>query len=167
MPTTPFVSWFPWCRSHTVGLVWRTWDVEGAQASPLGNECMAAMQPGDRTQFVWMQNAEPISLYCGDETDGESLRACEQVTESLYSYEINGTAVEPALATSCEPNADLTVWTCKLREGVTFHDGTAFDAQDVLASWQAGLDASSPNHVGNTGAFEYFATLWGLMNVSE
>ena len=142
-------------------------DVEGAQASPLGNEYMAAIQPGDRTQFVWMQNAEPISLYCGDETDGESLRACEQVTESLYSYEINGTAVEPALATSCEPNADLTVWTCKLREGVTFHDGTAFDAQDVLASWQAGLDASSPNHVGNTGAFEYFATLWGLMNVSE
>ena len=140
-------------------------DVEGAQASPLGNEYMAAIQPGDRTQFVWMQNAEPISLYCGDETDGESLRACEQVTESLYSYEINGTAVEPALATSCEPNADLTVWTCKLREGVTFHDGTAFDAQDVLASWQAGLDASSPNHVGNTGAFEYFATLWGLMNI--
>ena len=140
-------------------------DVEGAQASPLGNEYMAAMKPGDRAQFVWMQNAEPISLYCGDETDGESLRACEQVTESLYAYEINGTAAQPALATSCDPNEDLTVWTCKLREGVTFHDGSAFDAKDVLASWQAGLDASSPTHVGNTGAFEYFSTLWGLMNV--
>ncbi|MEZ4771067.1 MAG: ABC transporter substrate-binding protein [Caldilineales bacterium] len=142
-------------------------DVEGAQASPLGNEYMAAMKPGDRDTFVWMQNAEPISLYCGDETDGESLRACEQVTESLYAYEIGGTAAEPALATSCEPNEDLTMWTCTLRDGVTFHDGSSLDAMDVLASWQAGLDASSPTHVGNTGAFEYFSYLWGLMNVQE
>ncbi len=49
--------------------------------------------------FVWMQNAEPISLFCADETDGESLRACEQVTEALLTYEIGGTAVKPALAT--------------------------------------------------------------------
>ncbi len=111
-------------------------DVAGAQASPLGNEYMAVMEPGDRDTFVWMQNAEPISLYCGDETDGESLRACEQVTESLYAYEIGGTAAEPALATACEPNEDLTVWTCTLREGVTFHDGSTFDA-----SGRAGLVA--------------------------
>jgi hypothetical protein len=39
---------------------------------------------------------------------------------------------------------------------------------DVLASWQAGLDASSPTHVGNTGLWEYYAYLWdGLMNVEE
>ena len=40
-----------------------------------------------------MQNAEPISLFCADETDGESLRACEQITESLLAYEVGGTAV--------------------------------------------------------------------------
>ena len=57
-------------------------DVEGAHASPLGNENMSVMTPDGRDQFVWMQNAEPISLYCSDETDGESLRACEQVVES-------------------------------------------------------------------------------------
>ena len=49
------------------------------------------MDPVDRDTFVWMQNAEPISLFCADETDGESLRACEQVMEGLYGYEINGT----------------------------------------------------------------------------
>ena len=57
-------------------------DVEGAHASPLTNEMFAVMKPGDRETFVWMQNAEPISLYCTDETDGESLRACEQVPGS-------------------------------------------------------------------------------------
>jgi peptide/nickel transport system substrate-binding protein len=136
-------------------------DVEGGQASPLTNETFAPMKPGDRTTFVWMQNAEPISLYCADETDGESLRACEQVVESLYSYEINGTAVQPALAEKCEPNADLTEWTCTLRQGVKFQNGFKFDADDVAMSWIVGWDAANPLHIGNTGAFEYFATLWG------
>jgi peptide/nickel transport system substrate-binding protein len=139
-------------------------DVEGVQASPLGNETFSVMTPGDRDQFVWMQNAEPISLFCADETDGESLRACEQVMEPLYTYEIGGTDAIPALATSCESNEDLTVWTCSLREGVTFHDGSTFEAADVIASFSIGLDAANPLHVGNTGAFEYYANLWGLMH---
>ena len=50
-----------------------------------------------------MQNAEPLSLYCGDETDGETLRACEQINEALYAYEIGGTDAVPALATECTP----------------------------------------------------------------
>ncbi len=45
-----------------------------------------------------MQNAEPLSLYCGDETDGETLRACMQISESLYAYEVGGTKAEPELA---------------------------------------------------------------------
>ena len=50
------------------------------------------MAPADRAQFVWMQNAEPPGLYCADESDGEALRVCEQFGESLYSYEVAGTA---------------------------------------------------------------------------
>jgi peptide/nickel transport system substrate-binding protein len=142
-------------------------DVEGAHASPLTNETFAGMKPGDRTTFVWMQNAEPISLYCADETDGESLRACEQVVESLYSYEVGGTAVQPALAESCEPNEDLTVWTCNLRQGVKFQDGSSLDANDVAMSWIVGWDAANPLHIGNTGSFEYFSTLWGALLNAE
>jgi peptide/nickel transport system substrate-binding protein len=139
-------------------------DVTNQQASPLGNEYFAVMDPGGRDVFVWMQNAEPISLFCADETDGESLRGCEQVVEALYAYEVNGTDSVPALATVCEPNDDLTVWVCTLRQGVTFHDGSTFDANDVVATFTMGLDASSPLHVGNTNAWEYYDYLWGLMN---
>lgn len=138
-------------------------EVAGGFASPLGNEYFAVMDSG-RDQFVWMQNAEPISLFCGDETDGESLRACEQVQEALYAYEIGGTATVPALATNCEPNEDLTSWSCTLREGVTFHDGTTFDANDVIATFAANLDVEHPNHAGNTGVYEYYDYLWGLIN---
>jgi ABC-type transport system substrate-binding protein len=138
-------------------------DVEGALASPLGNEYFAVAKPGDRETFVWMQNAEPISLYCADETDGESLRACEQVLEALLSFEVGGTAVLPGLATSCDPNADLTVYTCHLRDGVKFHDGSKLDASDVVQSFAVALDAANPLHKGNTGAFEYMTTLWGSL----
>ncbi|MFF2744132.1 ABC transporter substrate-binding protein [Kitasatospora sp. NPDC058048] len=42
----------------------------------------------------------------------------------------NGT-VQPYLAKSFTPNADATVWTLDLREGVTFSDGRPLDAQAV------------------------------------
>lgn len=139
-------------------------DVTNPQASPLTTELFAYSAPGDRDIFVWMQNAEPISLFCADETDGESLRACEQVMEALYGYEINNTAVEPHLAESCDPNEDLTVWVCKLRQGVKFQDGSDFDSADVLATFDMGLNIGSPYHKGNTNLWEYYATLWGLMS---
>ena len=138
-------------------------DVTNAQASPLTNEQFAFSDPGGRDTFIWMQNAEPISLFCADETDGESLRACDQVMEALYGYEMNGTATVPVLAESCTPNEDLTVWTCVLREGVTFHDGSTFDAADVVATFNMGLNIASPTHAGNTNLWEYYDYLWGLM----
>ena len=136
-------------------------DVEGAHSSPLGNESFAVMKAGDRDTLSWMQNAEPIGLYCADETDGESLRACEQVKESLYGYQIGSTAPVPALATECTASEDLTVWTCTLRDGVTFHDGSTFDASDVVASFAAQWDVASPLHVGRSGSFEYWPALIG------
>ncbi len=39
----------------------------------------------------------------------------------------------PDLATSVE-SKDATVWTIKLRKGVTFHDGAPFEAEDVIFS---------------------------------
>ena len=134
--------------------------VEGAFASPLGNEEFSVMSNGTDT-FVWMQNAEPISLYCADETDGESLRACEQITQSLLAYETGGTAVEPALAESYDVNADLTEWIFHLRQGVLFHDGSSLDANDVVESLVIQWDAANPLHTGNTGAFSYWSGLFG------
>ena len=136
-------------------------DVEGAHSSPLANEAFQVMRAGDRDTLVWMQNAEPLSLYCADESDGETLRACEQIKESLYAYEVAGTAPVPSLATECTSNDDLTIWTCTLRDDVTFHDGAAFDANDVVVSYAVQWDADHELHVGRSGSFEYFPGLWG------
>ena len=99
-----------------------------------------------RDTLVFMQSGEPGSLFCADESDGEALRACEQTMEPLYSFEENGTAAIPALATDCSSNEDLTVWTCTLRENVTFQDGATFEAKDVLSRWPpVGCPVSAPH----------------------
>ena len=142
-------------------------DLKGVQQRPFGADYFHLLDNGTDT-IVYMQNAEPISLYCADETDGESLRPCQQLTETLYDYELDSGEVRPALATECVGNEDATVYVCTLREGVLFHDGSSLDANDVVASWAAGIDASNPYHTGNTGSFDYYAYLWdGLMNQSE
>jgi ABC-type transport system substrate-binding protein len=135
-----------------------------AHFPPFGTAQLQYDDPGKDT-LVFMQNAEPISLYCGDETDGESLAACQPMVETLLNYKIDSGDTIPSLATGCSANDDATVWTCALREGVVFHDGSAFDADDVVVSWAAGIDASNVAHVGNTGSFDYWAYLWdGFMN---
>lgn len=148
--------------SHSAANFAAAADVDGAYAPPWGQVMLNLWDNGTDT-IVFMQGNEPISLYCADETDGESLRACAQVVEPLYSYAPDG-SVQPQLATECVPNDELSSWVCSLRSGVMFHDGSAFDANDVVASFAAGLDASSDLHTGNSGVFEYYDYLWGLLN---
>jgi ABC-type transport system substrate-binding protein len=134
--------------------------VSGGHASPLGNEELGVFDNGEET-FVWMQNAEPISL-CAGRNRRQSLRACEQVTESLLAYEVGGTATETTgLAESYSSSEDLTEWTFKLRDGVTFHNGFTLDAADVVVNYAVQWDAAHPFHKGNTGAFEYWTYLFG------
>lgn len=49
-------------------------------------------------------------------------------------------APEPALAVSWEPSADAKTWTIKLREGVTWHDGTPFTSKDVVYTMKRWVD---------------------------
>jgi len=117
------------------------------------------MQPADRQTIVFEGNAEPLSLFCADESDGESLRACEQTNEALYRYD--GANSVPALATGCTANSDSTVWTCTLRDGVKFHDGSDLDANDVVATYALQWDTKNPLHKGRASSFDYWAGLWG------
>lgn len=134
--------------------------IEGAHVSPLGNEAFSIMSDPTDDTFVFMQNGEPSGLYCADETDGEALRVCEQITEALLAYEIGGTDVIPGLAESYTVSEDSLTWTFDLRDNVVFHDGSAFDANDVVMTYAVQWDAAHPLHVGRDGSFTYWTYLF-------
>ncbi len=136
-------------------------DVDGAAASPLRVERFASMTPGDRRQLVWLTIAEPAGLYCADEPAAIAGLVCAQLSEGLYAYDPAGASTSPSLATSCEPNPKLTVWTCTLRSGVVFHDGATLDATDVVLSYAVQWDAAHPLHAGREGAFRHFVRWFG------
>jgi peptide/nickel transport system substrate-binding protein len=143
--------------AHGVNYIVYKATVENPEASPLADEQFQLMDVPGQDQFVWIQNGEPISLYCNDETDGETFRACYHIFDFLYWYKPGTTDLVPAAAESYEANADLTEWTFKLRQNNKFSDGTAMDANDVVLTFVVMWDASNPLHKGNTGVFEYFS----------
>ncbi|MEJ6396560.1 ABC transporter substrate-binding protein [Yoonia sp. 208BN28-4] len=61
--------------------------------------------------------------------------ACAQgaVFDSLTEIAADG-SIKGELAESWEASADAKTWTFKLRQGVTFHNGKSFGADDVIAS---------------------------------
>jgi peptide/nickel transport system substrate-binding protein len=135
---------------------------KNAMTSALGNEPFFQMNPGKDT-LVYVQGGEPAALYCVDETDGESIRACQQIYEPLLNYKPGGVEVIPWLAESYEASPDATSYTFHLRKGVKFHDGSELDANDVVASYVSMWDAKDPNHKGRTGTFEYFGAFFGAV----
>ena len=58
------------------------------------------------------------------------------IFDSLASYDAAGKVV-PYLAESIEANADATVWTITLRDGIEFHNGEALDAEAVRLNFAA------------------------------
>jgi peptide/nickel transport system substrate-binding protein len=61
---------------------------------------------------------------------------CTGVFGGLMRYDSN-LQIIPDLAESFEISTDGLVYTFHLRQGVTFHDGAAFTAKDVDATWKA------------------------------
>jgi len=56
------------------------------------------------------------------------------VQERLFTLDEDDNLL-PVLGLSAAPSSDGTVWTIKLRRGVLFHDGTAFNADAVVHHW--------------------------------
>ena len=70
--------------------------------------------------------------------DSASIDLINQVAEGLFGYDLADPelGIVPVLAAAAGTwNAEATEYTVTLKQGVTFHDGTAFDAEDVKWSF--------------------------------
>ena len=153
------VPWVPFGHARAAD-VWQA-RINGIHPALLdGTEEFARIEDPDDDNVIFMQNAEPISLYCNDSWDGETFRACHQIHEALLDFAFGTVDLIPGLAETWDVSDDGKTWTFNLREGVLFHDGSAFDANDVVASWQASADCSSPNHTGTGEGFGIYLSVF-------
>jgi len=63
----------------------------------------------------------------------------ENITETLTQFDASTGKLNPLLAESWNA-ASPTVWTFKLRQGVKFHDGTDFNAENAIPSLRRDMD---------------------------
>lgn len=93
---------------------------------------------GGAGQLVIAQSADILTMDPHMHRNRGTQNVVHEVFESLVDVDAELEAV-PALATEWTQEDDLT-WTFTLREGVTFHNGEAFDAEDVKFSIERILD---------------------------
>jgi ABC-type transport system substrate-binding protein/signal transduction histidine kinase len=84
---------------------------------------------------VALLSVDPIGLTPFTSFDPDSFSLMSTIADALIAIDENG-VVQPALATAWERTSPLTM-EFELRRGVRFHDGTTFDSEDVVATFDA------------------------------
>jgi len=92
--------------------------------------------------FRWAGTTDPQTLDPHAVNSAPVLGFLNNVYEGLVRRG-KDMSIEPALATAWEPIGEGEGWRFTLREGVTFHDGSVFTAEDVLFSYQRASDEAS------------------------
>ncbi len=109
----------------------------------------AAAQTGKTLKWGAAREIASLDPYSFGETF--TLSVLNHVYEGLVRY-TGELGIEPALATKWE-TVSPTVWRFTLRQGVTYHNGEAFTADDVIASLERVTHETSPLK-GNLPAYK-------------
>lgn len=107
--------------------------------------------------------SEPTSLDPHTVDDGGERAVNDNIYETLLTRTPEG-ELAPGLATALPTQVDDTTWEFTLREGVTFHNGEAFDAASVVATverMQRLIEAEATDQSG------FFASISGAEAVDD
>jgi peptide/nickel transport system substrate-binding protein len=91
--------------------------------------------------MVFAGSAEPVSLDPFFASDGESFRVARQIFEGLVGTKPGTADPAPLLATEWTTSEDGLTYEFTLQDGVTFSDGTPFDAEAVCANFERWYNA--------------------------
>ena len=101
----------------------------------------AATLPGKTITISTSENAIRMDPHRDNNNGGHVIKQC--VFETLFWSDRSGNYY-PQLAKSWEWSADWMTLTVKLREGIKFHNGNAFDSSDVIYTFDRILDPDNP-----------------------
>ncbi|HBD79785.1 MAG TPA: oligopeptide ABC transporter substrate-binding protein OppA, partial [Leclercia adecarboxylata] len=105
-----------------------------ASATAFAASVPAGTELAEKQELVRNNGNEPASLDPHKVESDVEFNIISDLFEGLVSVSPEG-EIQPRLAEKWE-NKDNTVWTFHLRPGITWSDGTAITAQDVVWSWQ-------------------------------
>lgn len=106
-------------------------------------------ESGEVRTFVMTNLADPDPLDPAKSFATFGYTFSRNVYNPLVQYKLGTADLEPAMATEWEANDDYTEWTFTLREGVQFHDGDTFDAEDVVVTFEriAAFNQNQPSTI--------------------
>jgi len=91
----------------------------------------------------WARAGDALTLDPHSQNEGPTHTMRHQMYEPLIIRDTSG-AFEAALATDWAPSeSDPNVWVFNLRQGVKFHDGADFTAEDVVFSFERAKQPTS------------------------
>jgi peptide/nickel transport system substrate-binding protein len=91
----------------------------------------------------WARAGDALTMDPHAQNEGPTSALAHQIMEPLVMRDMTGKMV-PALATEWGPSeSDPNVWIFALRQGVTFHDGSEFDSEDVKFSLERAMSPDS------------------------
>lgn len=132
----------------------RTTTLRGLAAAALAASALAGTAPAlAETVLTIGMTAADIPRTTGQPDQGfegnrfTGIPMYDALTHWDLSSETEASVVIPGLATAWEVNPDdTTKWTFTLREGVSFHDGSPFDAEAVVWNVRKVLDETAPHY---------------------
>lgn len=107
--------------------------------------------------------SEPTSLDPHLVDDGAERAVNDNVYETLLSRTATG-ELQPGLATELPTQIDELTWQFKLREGITFHDGSPFNADSVVASINRMVKLIADERTDNDG---FYSSITGAEKVDD
>jgi peptide/nickel transport system substrate-binding protein len=131
----------------------------GAIASLALTACGPGGNGAGSDTLVFGRNKDAVNLDPAFAPDGMSLSVAHIAMQGLVGYAPGTFDVVPDLATSWTVDGSGTHWIFTLRHGVTFQDGTPFDADAVKFNFDRWRLRSDPYHVG--GDFTYYESQFG------
>lgn len=112
-----------------------------AAALVLGTTILSSL-PAAAETFRWAGTTDPQTMDPHAVNAAPVLSFLNNIYEGLVRRGAD-MGVEPSLATAWEALPEGAGWRFTLREGVTFHDGAAFNADDVVFSYQRAASEAS------------------------
>jgi peptide/nickel transport system substrate-binding protein len=121
--------------------------------------CVQNNPPAVEKILIFGSAGDAVKLDPADVDDQESTSRTDSIFETLVEYKSGSTEIQPCLATFWNISDDGLSITFNLRHDVKFHDGTDFNADAVVFSFERQYNTSHPYHgYGDWGYWGYMFT---------